>query len=188
MTAEMKCVVVDQMLEQISNWTLKVIPRNDVTRDCDSLESVWHKLRLFFNMDVTGSLLNEVWNETRKPGESPQMFYVRLKQLYDDNLLRANGLSHVDGPIEEDEELSPTLHNTIILHWLNILHPKLRDLVSQRFATELRNSTYARLFPEISRCVNELLSSLNHESESICRTFNTRASNSGSSFHDKNGP
>ena len=188
MTAEMKCVVVDQMLEQISNWTLKVIPRNDVTRDCDSLESVWHKLRLFFNMDVTGSLLNEVWNETRKPGESPQMFYVRLKQLYDDNLLRANGLSHVDGPIEEDEELSPTLHNTIILHWLNILHPKLRDLVSQRFATELRNSTYARLFPEISRCVNELLSSLNHESESICRTFNPRASNSGSSFHDKNGP
>ena len=90
------------------------------------------------------------------------MFYVRLKQLYDDNLFRANGLSHVDGPIDEDEELSPTLNNTIILHWLNILHPKLRDLVSQRFTTELRNSTYARLFPEISHCVNELLSSLNH--------------------------
>ena len=183
MTAEMKCMVVDQMLEQISNWTLHVIPRNDVTRDCDSLESVWHKLRLFFNMETTGSLLNEVWNETRKSGETPQMFYVRLKQMYDDNLLRANGLSHVDGPLEEDEELSPTLHNTIILHWLNVLHPRLRDLVSQRFATELRNSTYARLFPEISRCVNELLSSLNHESESICRTFNHRsASNSRDGF------
>ena len=56
-------------------------------------------------------------------------------------------------------------------------------MISQRFATELRNSTYARLFPEISRCVNELLSSLNHESESICRTFNHRsASNTRDGF------
>ena len=44
------------------------------------------------------SLLNEVWSETRKPGESPLMLYVRFKQLYDENLLRANGLSHVDVP------------------------------------------------------------------------------------------
>ena len=52
--------------------------------------------------------------------ESPKMFYVRLKQLYDDNLL-----SQDDGAIDEDKELSPTLHNTIFLHWLNILHQKL---------------------------------------------------------------
>ena len=171
-TAETKCIIVDQLLEQLSNWTLNIIPRNDVTRDCASLEAVWQKLRLYYNMESTGSLLNEVWNVVREPDETPQALYSRLKQMYDDNLLRSNGLHHVDGPLAEDEELSPTLHNTIILHWLNILHPKLRDVVSQRFATELRNSTYARIFPEISRCINELL--LTIDSESVCRTFGSR--------------
>ena len=171
-TAETKCIIVDQLLEQLSNWTLNIIPRNDVTRDCASLEAVWQKLRLYYNMESTGSLLNEVWNIVREPDETPQALYSRLKQMYDDNLLRANGLHHVDGPLAEDEELSPTLHNTIILHWLNILHPKLRDVVSQRFATELRNSTYAKIFPEISRCINELL--LTIDSESVCRTFGSR--------------
>ena len=174
-TAADKCVIVDMMLDQISNWTLNVIPRNDITRDCGSINEVWQKLRLFFNYETTGALLNEVWNVSREPDESPQALYSRLKQLYDDNLLKAYGLHHVDGPIVEDEELSPTLHNTIILHWLNILHPRLRDVVTQRFTTELRNSTYAKIFPEISRCINELLSSI--DSESVCRTFQPRSSN-----------
>ena len=186
MTAETKCIIVDQMLEQLSNWTLNIIPRNDITRDCASLEAVWQKCRLYYNMESTGSLLNEVWNITREPDETPQALYSRLKQQYDDNLLRSHGLNHVDGPLSEDEELSPTLHNTIILHWLNILHPKLRDVVTQRFATELRDSTYARIFPEISRCINELL--LTVESESVCRTFGSRpfTSRNRDNFHDFN--
>ena len=70
---------------------------------------------------------------------------VRLKQMYDDNLLREKGLSQVGGPMDEDEEFSPT--------------------------TELRNSTiYARLFPEIFCCVNEVLLNSNHICNSICRT------------------
>ena len=78
-------------------------------------------------------------------------------------------ITNVDGRLEEDEELSPTLQTTIVLHWMNILHPKLSDTVTQRFTTELRDSTYARLFPEISRCVVELLAGL--EGETVCRTY-----------------
>ena len=90
--------------------------------------------------------------------------------MYDDNLLKQGGLVYID-QINEDEELSPTLHNTIILHWLQILHPKLRDLVTQRFSSELRDKTYAKIFPEISRSVNDLLSELEREA-SVMRTFN----------------
>ena len=53
MTAETKCIIVDQMLEQLSNWTLNIIPRNDITRDCASLEAVWQKCRLYYNMEKT---------------------------------------------------------------------------------------------------------------------------------------
>ena len=145
LTAAAKCAQVDMMLEQISNWCLDIIPRRDIRRDCESLEAVWQKLRLMYGMETTGGLLNDVWNVVRNPDESPQSLYSRLKQMYDDNLLRRNGLRHVDGVLDEDEDLSPTLHNSIILHWLNILHPRLRDTVTQRFTTELRDSTYVTL-------------------------------------------
>ena len=86
-----------------------------------------------------------------------------MKQSFDDNLLLANGLSHTDGKLTEDEEVSPTLSNCIILIWLDLLHPRLREVVTQRFSTELRNRTYASLFPEISRSVGALLEELNGE-------------------------
>ena len=70
-----------------------------------------------------------------------------------------------------DEELSPTLHNVIILHWLQIIHPKMRDLVTQRFSKELRNATYASIWPEISRSIDSFLKDLSDESASasVCR-------------------
>ena len=168
LSAEDKCILVDLLLDQIANFC-PVIPRNDIIKDCADLDSVWQRIRLFFNLQSTGSLLNECWNIKRGQDETPQALYARLKQCYDDNLLCKNGLEHIDGKLTEDEELSPTLHNTIVLHWLQLLHPRLRDLVTQRFATELRNMTYAALFPEISRSLDGLLNEVNDDA-SACRT------------------
>ena len=158
---EEKVIEVDLMLEQIANYATN-IPRQDITRNSASLAEVWQNIRQYFNIQQSGSLLNEVWNIKREYEESPQALFGRMKQMYLDNLLTVGGLEHVDGQVDEDEELSPTLHNTIVLHWLQVLDPGLRDLVTQRFITQLRNTTYAALFPEISRSVESLLEELNH--------------------------
>ena len=168
-TAAEKSVIVDLLLSQIANFC-PLIPRNDIVKDCADLNAVWQRVRLFYNLQTTGAFLNECWNITREPDESPQALYARLKSCYDDNLLQRDGLNHIDGKLTEEEELSPTLHNTIILHWLEKIHPKLRDLVTVRFATELRNNTYAALFPEISRSLDGLLAELN-EDASACRAY-----------------
>jgi predicted aspartyl protease len=159
---ENKCYIVDILLEQIANFA-PTIPRNDIVRDSASVQDVWGKIRLYFNLEKSGALANECWSVKRKPEESPQALFARLKQTYDENLLSSFGLAHVDGPLTEDEEMSPSLHNNIILHWLNILHPQLRDTVTTRFSTQLRSQTYAALFPEISRSVCSLLEELNGE-------------------------
>ena len=166
---EEKAVIVDLMLDQIANWA-SCIPRNDITRDCRSLNDVWSKIRQFFNKQITGSLLNDVWNVKRQSDETPQALLSRMKQMVDDNLLTTDGLNHVDGKVDEDEELSPTLHNYVVLHWLQVLHPELRDLVTSRFITQLRDNTYASILPEISRSVDSLLEELNNGA-SACRTF-----------------
>ena len=55
------------------------------------------------------------------------------------------------------------MYNSIILLWLQLLHPQLRDSVTQRFSTQLRDKTYGALFPEISKSVGVLLDELNSE-------------------------
>ena len=168
-SVDTKCAEVDILLEQIANY-VPLIARNDIVKDCASLNDVWQKIRLFYNIQTSGSLLNSCWNIKRNVDESPQALYARIKQAYDDNLLKADGLIHTDGKLKEDEEMSPTLLNTVILHWLQILHPQLRDLVSQKFATELRNSTYAYIFPEISKSVDNMLKELDNDA-SVSRSF-----------------
>ena len=105
-------------------------------------------------------LINGVWNIRRELDEKPQALHARMKQLYDNNLLTAYGIEHVDGSLTRDEEMCPNLLNTVILYWLQVLHPDLRDLVTQRFITELRTKRYAAICPAISRSVDSSLDEL----------------------------
>ena len=182
---EDKAAVVDLLLDQVANYA-PVIPRNDIIKDAKSLNEVWVKIKQYYNIQPSGSLLNDVWNIRREFEETPQALFARMKQLYDQNLLTVGGLTHIDGAVTEDEELSPTLHNTIILHWLQVLHPDLRDLVTKRFVTQLRDSTYAAIFPEISRSVESLMEELTTEA-SACRSYsnNRQAASQYRTQHNK---
>ena len=69
----------------------------------------------------------------------------------EDILLKANSLSHHGDLITEDEELSPSLENFVVLTWLKLIHPDLPRLVKQRYGTELQRSrTLASIKPEVS--------------------------------------
>ena len=148
-TAEDKCEIVDFLLDSIACY-LPLIPTDDVLK-CGSMNDVWKLIRIHSNIEATGSLLNGVWNVTRQPDESPQALWSRLKQQYDDCLMKRDELKYIDTKLEVDEVMSPTLHNVIILHWLQLIHPKMRDMVTQRYAKELRD---ASIWPEISRSID----------------------------------
>ena len=87
-TAAEKCEIVDFMLETISIYC-PLIPQDDIFR-CESLDAVWKVIRLHNDIESSGVLLNSLWNVTRQPNESPQALWSRLKQQYDDSLLRKN--------------------------------------------------------------------------------------------------
>lgn len=180
---EDKAADVDLLLDQIANYA-GCVARNDITKECASLEDVWQKIKLFYNLQSSGSLLNECFNIRRLPDETPQALFARLKQSYDENLITKNGLYYIEGQLDDDEEMSPTLHSTIILQWLEILHPKLRNLVVQRFATELRNNTLAVIFPEISRSIDTLLQEVENDS-SECRALSFRRGGSSYNYTEK---
>ena len=164
-----KCQIIDFILDTICQF-LPCIPHNDIALDCGSLNEVWQVVRLHSNIQTSGALLNDVWNVARLPNETPQQLYSRMKQAYDDNLIRANTLEYKGKVLLKDEKMSPTLHCTVILHWMQVLHPRLRDHVTQKFCTELRNVTYADLWPEISRNVDRFIKELQDDHEgAVCR-------------------
>ena len=59
--------------------------------------------------------------------------------------------------LTEDEELTPTLENLVVLTWLKLIHPSLPRLVKQRYGTVLRSQTLASIKPEISQALASLL-------------------------------
>ena len=75
----------------------------------------------------------------------------------EDSLLHAGGLTHHGEHVPEDEELTPTLENFVVLTWLRLIHPSLPRLVKQHYGTELRSRTLASIKPEISQALNSLV-------------------------------
>jgi len=92
-----------------------------------------------------------------KAGERPEDLYQRLMAFVEDSLLRTSDLSHHGESLQEDEELSSTLENLVVLTWLKLIHPSLPRLVKQRYGTELRSQTLASIKPEISQALTSLL-------------------------------
>ena len=70
------------------------------------------------------------------------------------------GISHHGEPLTVDEDLTPTLDNTIVVLWLRIIHPGLPSLVKQKYGSELRNKSIASLKPEITQSLPSLMDEL----------------------------
>ena len=65
-------------------------------------------------------------------GEHPEDLYQRLMAFVEDNLLTASGgIKHHEESPTEDEDISPTLENLIVLLWLKLTHSELPRLVKQ---------------------------------------------------------
>ena len=84
----------------------------------------------------------------------------------EDNLVSTSGgIRHHDELPTEDEDMSPTLENLVVLIWLKLTHPELPRLVKQRYGTELRSRTLASIKPEVSQALDSLLEELHHTEE-----------------------
>ena len=95
--------------------------------------------------------------------------------FFEDNLLSVyGGLTHHGDHVTADEDLSSTLENTVVVLWLQLIHPGLPLLVKQKYGSELCNKTLASLKLEISRA----LTSLHDE---LCSIEHSKAMHIGSS-------
>ena len=160
LTAQQKNIHLELLLGQIANFC-PVISRNSVVKGSTSLGDIWQKIRQHFGFQSTGAHFLDLSNIVLQPDERPEDLYQRLTAFFEDNLLTVGGgVTHHGEPVLADEDLTPTLENTIVHIWLQLLNPGLPQLIKQRYGAELRNRSLASLKPEISQALSSLLDEL----------------------------
>ena len=96
-------------------------------------------------------------------GDSYENFYMELHGAFEDSLRKEGELLlfRNNEPLDEDEEMSPTLENTVVLLWLERIDPRLPKKVSATFAHQMVGNTSLRdLQPTICARLPSLLQEL----------------------------
>ena len=168
------------MLGQIANY-FPVISRSTIVKNSTSMDSIWQTIRLHYGFQSTGAHFIDFANIHYEPeNERPEDLYQRLMAFAEDNLLRKEtGITHHGDSIIEDEELTPSLENFIVLTWLRLINKDLPRLVKQRYGTELRSRTLASIKPEVSQALDSLLEEI--QSSNDARIMKAAVSNFPSS-------
>ena len=155
-TRQEKTSLLELMLGQIANFC--PISRNIIVKRSTSLNDVWQQIRQYYGFQSTGAQFLALSSIIQKPEERPESLYQRLYAFFEDNLItKDGGILHHGEKVEADEEITPTLENTITWLWLKLLHNGLPDMVRQKYGTELRNKSLASLKDEISQALPSLL-------------------------------
>ena len=183
--AEERADDLEQMLSTIaifSPW----VKRSTIVNDCKCLNDVWQSIRLHYGFNTSGANFLDFSKIKLEPGEGNEDLYQRMASFIDDNLLKAGGaLTHDGETIDDDELVSPTLENLIVLLWLEKLHPRLPALVKQKYATDLRTKTLFSLKPEISMAIPSLLEEV--QTFDDARTMRLGGTSGRSNFHKRSG-
>ena len=184
-TAAQKVRHLEMMLGQIANYS-PIISRNSIVKNSTSINGVWQAIRQHYGLQSTGSRFLDLAYISLKPEQRPEDLFQSLMAFVEDNLLTtSSGITHHG----EDEELSPSLENFIVLTWLRLLHPNLPRLLKQRYGTELRCRTLASVKPEISQALDSLLDELDTSDESkILRSASQTEHRASLAFTRRRGP
>ena len=184
-TAAQKVRLLHLMLGQIANYC-NVIARHQIIFESTSLESIWDMIREHFGFNVTGSRFLDLSSIRLQTGEKPADLYQRIVCFFTDNLFtRSSRLTHKGREPTVDEKLTPTIQNTIVLLWLERIHPGLPGLVKQRYGTELRNKTLASIKPEIAAALDSMLEELNNAGNDS-RVLRLQPMSRSSNYNNKN--
>ena len=124
-----------------------MISRNSIVKHSTSLADTWQKTRQHYGFQSSGAHFLDLASIHLQPDERPEDLLQHLMAFFEDKLLSVHGgLTH----------LSPTLENTVVILWLQLIRPGLPLLLKQKYGSELRHKTLTTLKPEISLALGSL--------------------------------
>ena len=181
-----RVVHLNQMLGLIAQY-VPCFLSNDIVKNSTSVSDVWNFIRKYYGLQQSESNFMKFSSITWEEGERPERLYQRVLAHLQDNLLTKGGTLKHDGVVPEaDEFLSPTMERLAVLRWMELLHPRLAQLVSRTFAYDLQRMTLKDIQPQIVDALDGFLAELKADEVSAARVnFRKPISRAYSKFQPK---
>ena len=164
---------VQQMLEYVSQFAPNCLYR-DITARATSLNEVWLLVRQWAGLKSSGCkqlvYVNIKKSFTNAQDMPPTDFYFALRNAKEDCLLlsrASGGKVTFNGTVpHDDEDLSPTLENDVVLDWLEAIGGnKLVEHVFRVFSKELESESLFDIRLRISESLTSLVSETEMQAE-----------------------
>ncbi len=116
-----------------------------------------------------------LWEGSDK--ERPEHLYRRLMVHVHDNLLKKDGKLKYDGEsLKKNEEITPTVERLIVLRWLELMDPRLPQLVIRTFANDLLTHTLKDIQPQIASNIDSFLEEIQQSQANMLNIQASRVS------------
>ena len=160
---ELRNSQLSMLLQQLAGFCYYT-EQDDVAMRSDSIAWVWQYLEAHYNIEAKGANFLRIVEHTYKQGENYSTFYKQFRASFLDNLRKAGCKGDPRDPgarLAEDEKLSPSHEDSIILWTLERIDPRLPAKVRQEYEGRLFGDTYLwdlqpMIFQAIPRMLNEL--------------------------------
>ena len=139
----------------------------DVVEHSTSLEWIWRRIQARYNIETKGVNFLKIVKHRFKAGENPQTFYKKFRSAFIDNLRKKGDSRNHLTPgdvMEEDETMSPSQEDTIVLWSLDQMDRRLPEMVARMYEHRLDKTTHLiDLAPSIFQQVPMMLETLDRE-------------------------
>ena len=164
-TATQKNIILERMLGLISQFAPSLL-RSDIIKRSTSLPWIWKRIRKHYSFCQSEVNFLKISSIKRQEGERYETLFQRIIAHLEDNLLTVDsGLFHDGGPIEENEEMSPTTERLAVYLWLTLIDERLPAYVSRVFAHDLQTKSLKDIQPQICSAMDSLLLELNAQED-----------------------
>ena len=156
---------LSMLLQQLAQFCYYT-EQDDVAMRSDSIEWIWKYLEAHYNIEARGANFLRIVEHTYKQGENYSTFYKQFRASFLDNLRKAGCKGDPRDPdtrLDEDEKLSPSHEDSIILWTLERIDPRLPAKVRQDYESRLYGDTYLwDLQPMIFQAIPRMLCELDN--------------------------
>lgn len=156
---------LNMMLTRLAQWVPHYLS-SEIINESTSLSFVWQTIRAYYGFqqsEVQFMTFSQItWEGPAK--ERPERLYRRILSHLHDNLLKKDSkLKHNNVTPTIDESISPTVERLAVLRWMELIHPRLPQLVARTFAYDLQRMTLKDIQPQITQSLEGFLDELKRE-------------------------
>ena len=130
-----------------------------ITGEADSLSWIYKRVAKMCHIQIGGRHLVNAWElKFDQESESPDIFYMRLKAAYAENLLPRNSTYHGNNQ-DIAETFSPLAESLIVLKWLEAINPALPKHIQETRANLFTNEkpNFADIQPDLCEMMDTLV-------------------------------